>query len=162
MVERGEIAVIHFTGRIVEDGEPGPVFETTDVDVALEEGIYHDGRDYKPLEFRVGEGKVLAGIDGAVREMAVGETRMVRLEPARAYGEYDPDRVVEVDREEIEERSDASAAKGELVGTETGDTGWITSVSDGVVEVDFNHELAGETLEFEIRLLATRDDGVGE
>jgi FKBP-type peptidyl-prolyl cis-trans isomerase 2 len=154
----GEIAVVHFTGRVAEGDGAGEVFDTTDVDVALETGIYHDHRDYKPLEFRVGEGNVVEGLDEAVREMEVGEEQTVRVEPERAFGEYDESRVVEFDRQAVEERSDATAEPGELVRAENGETGWISEVDDERVTVDFNHELAGTPVEFEVTLLDAYDD----
>lgn len=146
-------AVVHFTGRIAEGADEGEVFDTTDVDVALEEGIYHDHRDYKPLEFPVGAGDVVPALDDAVREMDVGDERTVRVEPARAFGEYDEERVVEVPRGALEDRSDVTAEPGELVRAENGETGWIIAVGDEEVTVDFNHELAGLAVEFEVRLL---------
>jgi len=155
----GEIAVVHFTGRVADGDDEGEVFDTTDVDVALEEGIYHDHRDYKPLEFRVGEGKVVEGLEEAVREMRIGEERTVRVEPDRAFGERDESRVVEFDREELEARSDATAETGELVRAENGETGWIDAVDDERVTVDFNHELAGVPVEFEVKLLDAYEDG---
>lgn len=158
MVQQGQIAVIHFVGRLLEGENAGEVFDTTDVDVALEEGVYHDFRDYKPLEFRVGDGDVIDGIDTAVTGMKVGETKTVQLEPADAFGEYRPTRVGEVPREVIERRSDTKATEGALIRSETGEVGWITDVADDHVEVDFNHELAGAPVEFEIRLIDVYDE----
>jgi len=155
MVDSGQVAIVHLTGRLVDGPDAGAVFETTDVDVALEEGVYHDHRDFKPLEFRVGEGHVIPGIDRAVRDMDEGETRTVVLDPEDAYGRHDESEVVTVPRAEIEERSDTTAEVDELVRSETGDVGWITDVSADEVTIDFNHELAGERVEFEIRLLET-------
>lgn len=159
MAHEGEIAVVHFTGRIAEGEDAGAVFDTTDVDVALEEDVYHDHRDYKPLEFRIGEEKVVAGLDEAVQEMSVGEERTVRVEPERAFGEYDESKVVDVSRQELESRSDVSAEPGELVRDENGETGWITEVDDDTVTVDFNHEFAGVPVEFEVKLLDAYEDG---
>lgn len=159
MACEGEIAVVHFTGRIADGDDEGEVFDTTDVDVALDEGVYHDHRDYKPLEFRVGEGKVVRGLDDAVRQMEVGEERIVRVEPERAFGEYDESRVVEIPREDLEARSDVTAEPGELVRAENGETGWITEANEETATVDFNHELAGLTVEFEVRLLDAYEDG---
>lgn len=158
MSEPGQIAIVHLTGRLVDGPEAGDVFETTDVDVALEEGIYHDTRDFKPLEFRLGEGHVLPGIDRAVQEMAEGGTRTVVLEPEEAYGAVDGDAIITVPREELEARSDVTAAVDEMVESESGEVGWIVDVSDDEVTVDFNHELAGERVEFEIRVLETHAD----
>lgn len=158
MASRGEIAVVHFTGRIAEGEDAGKVFDTTDVDVALDEGVYHDHRDYKPLEFRVGERKVVPGLDEAVREMEVGEERTVTVEPDRAFGEHDDEKVVELSRRDLEDRSGVTAEPGELVRSENGETGWITEVDGETVTVDFNHELAGLTVEFDVKLLDAYDD----
>jgi FKBP-type peptidyl-prolyl cis-trans isomerase SlyD len=153
-VEPGHIAIVHLTGRLVdsETGEAGEVFETTDVDVALESGVYHNHRDFKPLEFRVGEGKVLPGLDEAALGMEQGESKTVALDPSEAYGRFDEDDVVTFPREKLEAGGDGLEV-GELVRSERGDTGWVTDVRDDGVTVDFNHELAGERVEFEIRLL---------
>lgn len=155
MVDDGSIAVIHFVGRLVNDS--GVVFDTSDVDVALAEDIYHAHRDYSPIEFQVGDGAVMSGIENAVREMDEGETRTVRLDPENAFGLRRDDLVVDIPRAELEARSDTTATEGELVGSETGETGWITDITDDSVEIDFNHELAGEPVEYEIRLLNVYD-----
>jgi peptidylprolyl isomerase len=99
---------------------------------------------------------VLPGLDEAVREMDPGEKRTVELSPEQAYGHHDEDQVVTLPRSEIEARSETEAAEGELVTTDTGESGWITAVTEDTVEIDFNHELAGETLECDIHLLEVR------
>ncbi|WP_277554395.1 FKBP-type peptidyl-prolyl cis-trans isomerase [Halobaculum limi] len=152
-VKPGRIAIVHLTGSFADGPDAGDVFETTDVDVALEEGIYHDSRDFVPLEFRVGEGHVIPGLDQAVRGMETGETKTVTLAPEEAYGTRDDDAVVTVSREVLEERSGTDAAVDELVRSERGDVGWIVAVDDDTATVDFNHELAGRRVEFEIRVL---------
>lgn len=159
MVSPGAIAVVHFTGRVAEGDDAGRVFDTTDADVALEEGIYHDHRDYKPLEFRVGEGKVVQALEDVVREMEVGEKRTIQVEPERAFGEFDDEKVKEFSRRDFEARSDVTAEPGELVRDESGETGWITDVDDERVTIDFNHELAGLAVEFDVKLLDAYEDG---
>lgn len=155
MVREGDTAIVHLVGRIAEGEDEGEAFETTDVDVALEEGVYHDYRDYKPLEFEVGAGAVVEGLDEAVRGMETGETRTVRLDPEAAFGEPDDHKVGEVPRSTLE-AGDREVAPGALVRSETGTVGWVTAVTDDTVTVDFNHELAGVPVEFEIRLLDVR------
>lgn len=157
MVREGETAVVHFVGRVAEGEDAGEVFDTSDVDVALQEGTYHENRDYEPLEFEVGAGTVLEGLDAAVRGMVVGETKTVRLDPEEAFGEYSERRVGEVPRSELES-GDREATPGALVRSETGAVGWVTEVTDGTATVDFNHELAGVPIELEVRLLQVRSD----
>jgi FKBP-type peptidyl-prolyl cis-trans isomerase SlyD len=162
MVKPGEIAIVHLTGRLVDGPEAGEVFETTDVDIALDEGIYHDNRDFKPLEFRIGEGHVIPGIDEAVEDMSVGETKTIVLDPEDAYGTIDQSAIVTVPREELEQRSDTTAEVDELVESESGDIGWIVEVDRETATVNFNHELAGERVEFEIKLLETHASETGK
>jgi FKBP-type peptidyl-prolyl cis-trans isomerase SlyD len=162
MVEPGEIAIVHLTGRLVDGPEAGETFETTDVDVALDEGIYHNNRDFKPLEFRVGEGHVLPGIDEAVQELSVGETRTVVLDPDDAYGRVDTDAIVTVSRAELERRSDTTAELNQLVESESGKIGWVVDLDEETATVDFNHELAGERVEFDITLLETHASETGQ
>lgn len=152
VVQEGQVAIVHYVGRIAEGEEEDEVFDTTDVDVALEEGIYHDHRDYKPLEFRVGEDKVIEGLDEAVVGMERGEEKTVVVEPERAFGERDPDEVVDFPRKMFE-KADADTEVGKLAKTQDGRSGWVTEIDDETVTVDFNHELAGTRVEFEIKLL---------
>lgn len=158
MDEEGSVAVIHFVGRLAGD-DADAVFDTSDIDVALAEGIYHDHRDYAPVTFQLGEDAMLPGIEAAVREMEAGATRTVRLDPEDAFGPRREEHIIEVPRAELEARSDTTATEGDLVGSDLTDrpddtaTGWITDVRGDTVKIDFNHELAGEPVEFEIRLL---------
>jgi len=148
--QEGQVAIIHYVGRIAEGEEEGEVFDTTNVDVALEEEIYHDQRDYKPLELRLGEGNVVEGLEEAVVGMEKGEEKTVEVEPERAFGEHDPDEVVEFPREMFE---DSDIEVGKLAKTQDGRNGWVTEMDDETVTIDFNHELAGTRVEFGIKLL---------
>lgn len=154
MVEPGQVAVIHFTGRIAEGSAAGEIFDTTNVDVALEEGIYHDNRDYTPIEVRVGEEKIIPGCDRALREMDVGERRTIELEPEEAFGPRRAKNVVDVPLEELTPADDHVALEeGNLVRSETGETGWILDRDDERATIDFNHELAGTRIECEVHVL---------
>ena len=157
MVEAGKTAVVHYVARLVEGADAGEVVDTTDVDVALESGVYHGHRDYEPLSFEVGDGEVLPGIDSVVQEMDRGEERTVVLDPEEAFGARSDEDVIAYPRAELEDRSDAEAAVGELVTTDTDETGWITAVVEETVTIDFNHELAGEPIEFEVRVLDVKE-----
>jgi FKBP-type peptidyl-prolyl cis-trans isomerase 2 len=153
VAQEGQVAIVHYVGRVAEGPDEGEVFDTTDVDVALEEGIYHDHRDYKPLEVRLGEGNIVEGLDDAIVGMEVGETHTVVVEPERAFGNRDPEDVVEFPRDILDEDG---VEVGSIATTEDGRSGWVTEVDEDTVTVDFNHELAGKTVEFEVRLLGVR------
>lgn len=153
MVESGRTAVIHYTARMADGPDAGEIVDTTDVDVALESGIYEGHRDYQPVSFEVGAGEVLQGLEEAVLEMEQGARRTVEIPPEKGYGDHSAESIVTFPRSEIEARSDVTASEGELVTADTGQSGWITAVDEDTVTVDFNHEFAGERLEFDIHVV---------
>lgn len=153
MVKEGQIAVVHYTARLVDGPDAGEIVDTTDVDVARREGIYHDYRDYKPLEFRVGDSGVAPVLEDVVQDLEPGETRTVIADPERVFGEYDEGEVHDLEPDAVAELVGEVPTEGSLVTTENNRTGWVTAVDDDRVVLDFNHELAGERLEVEVRLL---------
>jgi peptidyl-prolyl cis-trans isomerase B (cyclophilin B) len=161
-IEPGDRVAIEYVGRF----EDGTVFGTSKYAVAADHGLAaaeeRDPDDYSPLVFTVGDGDVIEGLDDAVRGMAVGEERTVTVPPAAAYGEVRDERLREYDRETFEGMVDAEAAVGLHVHAQNGLHGDVIGVREGTVEVDFNHELAGKTLTFEVEVVDRRpgDDAV--
>ena len=153
MAKEGQIAIVHYTARLVDGPDSGAIVDTTDVDVAQREGIYHNHRDYKPLEFRVGDGGVAPVLEDIVQDLETGETRTEVAAPDRAFGTYDDGEVHELEPDAVEELVGEVPEEGSLVTTADNRTGWVTAVDDDRVVLDFNHELAGERLEVEVRLL---------
>ena len=45
VVEKGDYVQVDYTGKL----EDGTVFDTSIKDVAIEAGVYHQERDYRPL-----------------------------------------------------------------------------------------------------------------
>ena len=59
-------------------------------------GTFDDGTEFdssrirgEELSFKVGSGELIAGFDSALKGMAVGETKTIKLTPEEAYGEPD-------------------------------------------------------------------------
>lgn len=113
----------------------------------------------EPLAFTCMAGQMIPGFDAAVRDMEVGETKTVRLEPADAYGEYNPALVQKVPRANV-----PNAEQLPVGGTVymRGPDGSpfpvrVAEVTDDTVSFDMNHELAGKALTFEITLVEVQD-----
>jgi peptidylprolyl isomerase len=109
----------------------------------------------EPMEFTIGSGQLIAGFDEAVQGMKVGEKKTVTIPADKAYGPYLDTGLVEVPREKLP--SDQTPEVGQqLVAVQSDGSqarAIITSISDNVVVVDFNHPLAGKDLTFEIELV---------
>lgn len=153
-VERGDRVTIEYVGRF----EDGTVFDTSRFEVAREHGLPEamgsDESDYTPLTFTVGSESVIEGLDEAVVGMAVGGTETVTVPPEKAYGPFEADRVREYDVETFESMVGQPPDIGLHVEAENGLHGDVTAVREDHVEVDFNHELAGKTLVFDVEVLA--------
>ena len=141
-VENGDTISVDYVGKL----EDGTVFDTSVKEAATEAGIYTEMRNYEPLTFTVGAGQMIAGFDEGVIGMKVGETKTLKITPEKAYGEYDP----ELSRELPVEAVTFTPEIGMQLATDTGLRGIITEVGEKSFIIDFNHELAGKTLIFEV------------
>lgn len=128
----GDAVTVHYTGTL-DDG--------TEFDSSA-------GRD--PLPFVVGGGQVIAGFDEAVRGLAVGESRTVRIATENAYGEYSDQAIIEFPADAAPD----GLAVGDAVTLSNGAPGTVVEIADGVVKIDANHPLAGQALTFDIELVS--------
>ena len=118
----------------------------------LDDGeVFDSSRDRgEPFPFTVGAGDVIAGFDAAVTGLRVGEVRTVRIPPAEAYGESDPNLIVEVPIAQ----APPGVQVGDPISFQTGARGEVVAIADEIVTIDANPALAGEALTFEIELVA--------
>lgn len=147
-VEEGDTVRVHYVGRFRDGG----VFDSSRREDAEEAGVLDPERSYGPLSFEVGGGRMIEGFEEAVIGMEEGESREVEVPPEKGYGEHREEMVQEYDYEEFKEVLGSEPEEGMHIHAEDGAHGDVVSVGD-VVEVDFNHHLAGETLVFEIEVI---------
>ncbi|NDJ86069.1 MAG: peptidylprolyl isomerase [Chloroflexi bacterium] len=139
--KQGDTVKVHYTGKL----DDGTVFDSS--------------REREPLEFTIGEGRVIPGFEAAVEGMSTGETQTARVEPDNAYGQHRPDMVITVDPNqfppsitpEIGQRLQVSDPQGQTFDVT------VTDISPESVTLDANHPLAGKDLVFEIELVEVVD-----
>jgi peptidylprolyl isomerase len=151
-ITHGDVVTIEYVGRL----DDGTVFDTSDEELARETGLTeeHPNREFEPLTVELGSGNAIPGIEDALQGMETGDTELIRVPPEKAYGEYREDRVGEYDRDEFDKMLRSQELReGIEVQTEGGLPGEVVDVGPETVTVDFNHDLAGETLEFEIKIV---------
>ena len=110
----------------------------------------------KPAEFQLGDGNLLPGFESFLTGLVAGDQQMFSVPPEKAFGQSNPQNIQEMKRSDFAADmplspglvvSFADAANTELPGV-------IKSAQGDVVVVDFNHPLAGKTLEFEVQILS--------
>jgi len=152
-ISSGDTVTIEYTGRL----DDGTVFDTSLESVASEDGLADDQpeRDYQPLTVEIGAGRIIEGLEEGLIGMEAGDEDSVTLEPEQAYGERTDDRVVEYDADEFRQMLGGRDPEvGLEIQTEEGLPGEVVDTDDDTVRVDFNHELAGETLTFDIEVVS--------
>lgn len=145
-IENGDTISVDYVGKL----EDGTVFDTSEKETASEAGIYNEMRDYKPLTFTVGAGQMIKGFDEGVVGMKVGEEKTLEIPPEEAYGEYMEEYVRELPQNAV----NFTPEIGMQLATENGLRGKVTEVGEENFVVDFNHELAGKTLIFKIKVIS--------
>jgi peptidylprolyl isomerase len=123
-------------------------------------GTFPDGEEFEssygkePIVFRVGNNEIIPGLELAVLGMEVGEKKDVAVPPELGYGEYRDSLVVEVEKEKIPDLEVEIGDRIELDG-EDGESIIMTVIemTDTIITLDANHDLAGEILNFAIEIV---------
>jgi FKBP-type peptidyl-prolyl cis-trans isomerase SlyD len=120
--------------------------------------IIEESEQGDPLVYLHGYEEIVPGLEKALEGKKAGESLKVQVSPAEGYGDYDPDGVEEVPREDFP--ADLELQAGGIVSA-TDDEGdevdfLVKEVRDNTVLVDFNHPLAGKTLHFEVTVREVR------
>jgi len=137
-VKEGDTVKVHYTGKL----EDGSVFDSS--------------REREPLEFKLGEGKLIPGFEKAVVGLSEGESTTVDINSDDAYGERRDDLVIEVSKSDLPEEIDPQVGlqlQMQQRDSEQTIPVQITKIGDDFVTLDANHPLAGKDLTFDIELV---------
>lgn len=136
MVNDGQTAKIHLKATL----DDGSVLESS------------EGKE--PLTFEIGSGQVLPGLENAVRDMDVGETRTVRLDRTDAYGDVRDELIAVIPKERFPDDVEPEMGMALQVQTNQGvRPAKVVGISDEGVKIDANHPLAGKDVTFKVSLL---------
>lgn len=142
MIENGKYVQLQYTGTFDND-------EVFDTNVGLD-----------PLEFQVGSGAIISGLDRAVVDMKIDDEKDITVKPEDGYGEYNDAFLLTVPRQEMQASFPPEPGMVISIQMENGNLipARITQVNDDDVILDLNHPLAGKTLHFNIKILAVNDE----
>lgn len=146
-VDNGDFVRVNFTGKVKDTEE---VFDTTYDEVAQEVGLFDENKTYKPIPIVVGGNHLLPAIEEAIIGLEEGETKHVEVDADNAFGPRDPKMVQLVPMKEFKKQG-MTPFPGMKIQSE-GNTGKILTVNGGRVKVDFNHELAGKDLVYDVEV----------
>lgn len=108
-----------------------------------------------PLTYKQGGSEILPALEDALAEHNVGDTKEVKLTAEQGYGPINTEAFQEVELEMVPE--DARTVGTMLVATDPEGQQQpikVHEVREESIILDFNHPLAGETLNFDVKILA--------
>ena len=114
-------------------------------------------RQEEAILYLHGAGALVPGLEAALEGRHQGDHVEAQLTPAEAFGEYDPELVYYVARDQIPAEAPLEPLamfSATREGVEV--TFWITQVEDDRVVVNENHPLAGQGLTFEVDVVGVR------
>jgi FKBP-type peptidyl-prolyl cis-trans isomerase 2 len=116
--------------------------------------VFGTSTDRKPLEFTVGEGQVVPGLEQAVVGMEPGEAKIIEIPAEQAYGPWREEKVIMIDRTRLPDGMEPQVGK-RLTLQQSDGRGipvLVTGVTEFAVRFDANHPLAGKDLVFDIEI----------
>ena len=128
----------------------GNVIDTTREDVARAKGIFRDGVAYSPMPIILGERQIIEGLEEELLSLGAGESKTITLPPEKAFGQRNP-QLVRIVPLQVFKASGLDPRPGQLVTLEDVPAR-IQSVSGGRVRVDMNHDLAGKTVVYDVKV----------
>jgi len=111
-----------------------------------------------PLEFIIGKGQLIPGLEKQLVGMSAGESADILVKAEEAYGLRDDEAVQELPKEQFEgiELEKGMSLYGQGQNGETIQVN-VVDFDDNTVTVDFNHPLAGKDLMFNVTVVSERD-----
>jgi len=137
-IKKGDKIKVEYTGTL----EDGTVFDSSE-------------KAGHPLEFEVGDGKIIKGFDQAVIGMEKGQEKEITVKPAEGYGDPNPELLKKFPKEKLPKDPEPKQGMYLTLSTQDGKQipARIKEVGDNDVTIDLNHPLAGKTLKFKIKIL---------
>ncbi len=112
----------------------------------------------EPLVYLHGASNIIAGLENALAGKAVGDELEVSIEPEDAYGEYSAELITNLGREMFEGVEDLEVGMQFHASAPDGGMQIVTirDIDGDQVTIDGNHPLAGQQLNFKVKVVSVR------
>lgn len=133
----GDTVRVQYTGRL----DDGSVFDSS--------------VESETLQFTIGKGQVLHGVEQAVIGMRPQESKTVLVPAAEAYGPHRDEMTTEVQRSQFPDSVELQVGQRLQIKQKNGQSIAVSvlELSASTVTLDANHPLAGKDLMFDLQLV---------
>jgi len=120
--------------------------------------VVETSQNKSPLSYVHGTGQIVPGLEKQLEGLIEGDEKEVIVVPEEAYGPNDPKAIKEVPRSMLPK--EAQPQTGMYLQMQSPDgrsfTVKIIEIKEESVMLDFNHPLAGKTLNFKIKIISVQ------
>ncbi|MDX6747292.1 peptidylprolyl isomerase [Polaribacter sp. PL03] len=136
-VKENNTVKVHYTGKLSN----GQIFDTS------------EGKE--PVEFTLGEGRLIPGFEKGLMDMKVSEKKTITIVKEEAYGEVNNDLIQEVKKTELPQDMEPKVGMGLVSKSPEGQeiNLMVVEVKDESIVIDGNHPLAGKDLIFDLEVV---------
>jgi len=150
-IKEGDFIRLSYTGRGF-----GVVFDTTREEDAREAGTFDENHKYGPMVVCAGKQHILLGLDEAIIGKEFGDEGTIEIPPEKAFGEHEQELMRSFEKKVFKEKP----VKGMRVSMPNVGEGTVVNIIGSRVLVDFNHPLAGQTLNYSFKIEGPVEDPV--
>ncbi len=118
-------------------------------------------KEFEPLQYLHGGENILPSLEASLEGTVINEEREVTLEPHQAYGDYNDQLIVSVNKEKFPAHL-GHPEQGMIVDIDEGGEMIVIALKDDKVILDGNHPLAGKTLHFSVKVVSVREATLDE
>ncbi len=122
---------------------------------AVDEHEFFRTSDEEPLEFRIGNNEVLAGLEKGVIGMQVGQKKSITVPPEDGFGQRQTDLIEKANKSQFPDNIPLEVGKRLRLKLDDDRVQMITiiEINGDMVTLDANHPLAGRALQFDIEVV---------
>ena len=134
------------------------VLHVQDGTLQVDGEVIDSSEESEPLQFIQGEGNIIPGLEGAIYAMGIGESKNLVIAPQDAYGEFNEEAFIEVPKDQLPPSIPLELGAELQVRNTEGDVleASIDRIDEDSVRLDFNHQLVGKELHFDVKVIALR------
>ena len=119
------------------------------------EQCFPDNTD-NTVEITIGEGKIFSSIENGLKEMKIGESKTITIEPDEAFGLHLDNLVIDAPKSSFKTDNELTIGMRIKIDTPTDKVYYatVTKITDSAVTLDLNHPLAGKKLIFTVSVIS--------
>lgn len=116
----------------------------------------------QPLVYLHGHENIIPGLEKELNGLNTGDEKNVTVQPEEAYGQYNPQLVFEIPKQQFGEQLPETGQMVQLQSPQGSIVATVAEMNGDNVKMDANHPLAGQTLVFDVKVTEVRDASAEE